>query len=146
MSEGKELGWDSGISAEAGEFKIPPIGEYLFYVANFERAYSKTNKPMAILTLSLNVNDQAYERKDYLVLTETMEWKLAQFFESIGLKKKGEALSKMPWDQVIGKQGTCKLIHEEYNGQTVPRIGGYIVPDGKAAEADKAPEEMPFEI
>lgn len=141
------MGWDSGISAKAGEYQVPPIGEYKFYVANFERSFSKAGNPMAVLTLSLNVNGQAYERRDYLVLSENMEWKLAQFFECLGLKKKGEALTRMPWDQIIGKEGICKLIHEDYNGQTQARIGAYIAPTGQAAEAKTAPaEEMPFEI
>lgn len=149
MSENnaKSMGWDSGISAKAGEYQVPPIGEYTFYVANFERSFSKAGNPMAVLTLALNVDGKAYERRDYLVLSEAMEWKLAQFFECIGLKKKGEALAKMPWDKVPGAQGICKLIHEDYNGQTQARIGAYITPSGQASEAAKAPaEEMPFEI
>lgn len=148
-NEVKVLGWDGGISAEANseEFQVPPIGEYEFFVADFEQSTSKSGYPMAVLTLSLNVNGSAYERKDYITLTNTMEWKIASFFECIGLKKKGEALQKMPWDKVRGKEGRCKLEHEEYNGKTYGKVTKYLPMTGSAAEAATAPaQDMPFEI
>ena len=147
--EVKVLGWDGGVSADAGdqEFQVPPIGEYDFTVVDLEQGTSKSGYPMAILTLALNVNGSAYERKDYITLTNTMEWKIATFFECIGLKKKGEGLTRMPWDQVKNKEGRCKLEHDTYNGKTYGKVTMYIVKTGAAAEAATKPtEEMPFEI
>lgn len=152
-----EMGWDSGISAEAGANELPAVGEYNFTIVNFEKTFSKSGKPMAKIELALDVNGQAYPRTDYLVLASNMEWKLATFFESLGLKKKGEALTKMPWDKVLGASGRCKLKHEEYNGNMVGRINGYIPKENTAAgQAPTAPavpttttpsaDDMPFEL
>ena len=43
-----------------------------------------------------------------------MEWKLSQFFASIGMKQKGEKL-RMNWSPaIIGKTGICKVIVHTY--------------------------------
>ena len=52
-TENQELDWDSPISKDAGEFEIPPIGEYTFTVANLEKTMSKSGNKMADLTISL---------------------------------------------------------------------------------------------
>ncbi|MBO4579262.1 MAG: DUF669 domain-containing protein [Clostridiales bacterium] len=149
-TENQELDWDSPISKDAGEFEIPPIGEYTFTVANLEKTMSKSGNKMADLTISLDVNGQAYVRHDYLVLTSNMAWKLASFFECIGLKEKGQELTHMPWDKVPGARGRCKIIHEDYNGRPTVRIDRYLPLTGSApaqATAATAPaNDMPFEV
>ena len=149
----KELGWDDGITADAGakEFTIPPVGEYNFVVTNLEKTTSKSGHRMAKVTLALDVNGQAYPRFDYLTLIDTQLWKLATFFESLGLKQKGVDLPRMPWDKVLGAQGRCKIKHEEYNGNTSVKIERYIAKqDTLAGAAPTAPEvhdeSMPFEL
>jgi len=148
----QDLDWDSGIGADVQtlSFELPPVGDYDFTVTNFERMFSKTGKKMAKLTLALDVNGQVYPRDVYLVLTTSTLWKLATFFECVGLKKKGEDLVKMPWDKVLGAQGRCSLIHEEYNGNQVGRVDKFL--ERKPTAASQAPiaptvdESMPFEL
>lgn len=155
MSENVNLDWDAGISADAGntEFELPPIGEYDFTVLSYERTFSKAGNNMAVVSLVLDINGQNYPRKDNIVLTSNMEWKIATFFESIGLKKKGEPLTKMPWDKIAGRSGRCKIKHEEYNGSTYVRIDKYLPKkvEGVAAKAPTKPapasdDSLPFEI
>ena len=143
-----EMDWDSGISAEAskGEFNLPPIGEYGFTVVEFEKTVSKAGKKMAKLNLELDESGQFFKVYDYLVLTANMEWKLATFFECVGLKKKGEPLKRMPWDKVLGSTGRLKLKHETYEGKENCKVEKYIVTD--AAQAPTAPNigDVPFEV
>jgi hypothetical protein len=80
-----EMDWDSGISAEAGQANLPPEGEYGFTVTELEKTVSKSGKKMAKITLELDREAQFWKVNDYLVLQENMAWKLAQFFECLGV-------------------------------------------------------------
>ena len=45
---------------------------------------------------------------EYLYLHTVMEWKLSEFFASIGMKQKGQA-ARMNWQEVNGKSGICHV-------------------------------------
>lgn len=141
-----EMDWDAGLEAEysGGEFNIPPIGEYGFKVINLEKTHSKAGNKMAVINLELDETAQFWKVYDYLTLTENNAWKLAKFFECIGLKKKGEKLKKMPWDKVLGAEGRVKIKHDTYNGKESCKVDQYIVTE--ASQADKELPDMPFEI
>lgn len=113
----KEFGWDDEIVAES-EYTLLPEGDYDFEVTNFERGRSSGSSKMppcnmAILTFRVSDGKQSTTVMDYLVLHSKMEWKLSQFFLSIGQKKHGEPL-KMDWSKVQGAKGRCKVIVEKY--------------------------------
>lgn len=145
------LDWDCGIGADVqtGTVGTPPVGDYNFTVTNFEKTISKSGNKMAKLTLALDVSGQVYLRDVYLVLTSSALWKLAQFFECVGLKKKGVDLPQIPWGKVLGSEGRCHLIHEEYNGSQVGRVDNFLekplsASKTKAASIDD--DDMPFEL
>ena len=148
----QDLDWDSGIGADiqTGSIELPPVGDYDFTVTNFEKTFSKSGNKMAKLTLALDVNGQVYLRDVYLVLTSSVLWKIATFLECVGLKKKGVDLPQIPWSKVLGSEGRCSLIHEEYNGSHVGRVDKFL--DKKPTETSKAKtapiddDDMPFEI
>jgi len=148
----QELDWDCGIGADVqtGRIKLPPVGDYDFTVTNFEKTISKSGNKMAKLTLALDVNGQVYLRDVYLVLTTNALWKIAEFLECVGLKKKGVDLPQIPWDKVLGSEGRCSLIHEERNGSQVGSVNMFL--EKKPTEASKsktAPiddDDMPFEL
>ena len=142
----EEMDWDSGISAEASQANLPPVGEYGFTVIEFEKTQSKTGKKMAKVTLELDESAQFWKVNDYLVLQDSMAWKLAQFFESLGLKKKGEPLTSMPWDKILNETGRVKIKHETYEGKENCKVDRYVVTE--AAQAPKAPDtsDVPFEV
>lgn len=146
IEEVKDLDWDSPVSADASDGAsgdIPEPGEYGFMVIDFEKTVSKSGKKMAKINLELDETGRHWKIYDYLVLTTNMEWKIATFFESLGLKKKGEPLTKMPWDKVLGAEGRVKIKHEIYEGEARCKVDRYLI--SAAAEAPSAPE-MPFEI
>ena len=146
MNNAAEMDWDSPISADAAKQNLPPVGEYGFTVVDFERGFSKAGKKMATLSIELDQEAQFWKITDYLVLTQNMEWRLAQFFESVGLKKPDEKLERMPWDKVLGASGKLKIKYEEYNGKTSVKVDRYIL--SEAAQAPTKPDmsDMPFEV
>lgn len=142
-----ELDWDSGISAEAKEQNLPPVGTYGFTVIEFERTFSKSSgKPMAKITLELDKEGQFWKVSDFLVLSANMEWKLITFFESVGLKKKGEPLAKMPWDKVLGSSGRVWIKHEPYEGKEYCKVDRYVVSEAAKAPSKPDMSDMPFEV
>lgn len=151
------LSWDSTLPAEVEEkeFSIPPIGEYNFIVVNVEKTYAKSSgNPMLKVRLDLQGADGSVF--DNLVISEKAMFKLVTFFESIGLKKKGEPISVGIGelaDRAVNCEGRCKIKHEEYNGKINAKVDKYIVlePKKKQAPAKLTPAEeealdLPFPI
>lgn len=147
----QDLDWDCGITdVKTGLVETPPVGDYNFTVTNFEKTISKSGNKMAKLTLALDVSGQVYLRDVYLVLTTNSLWKIASFLECVGLKKKGVDLPQIPWGKVLGSEGRCHLIHEEYNGSQVGRVDTFLEKKPlSASKAKAAPiddDDMPFEL
>lgn len=145
----KEMDWDSGISAEATatEYEIPPVGEYGFTVIEFEKTVSKSGKKMAKINIQLDEAGRKTRIYDYLVLQESMAWKLASFFESLNLKQKGEPLTTMPWDKVLYAEGRVKIKHEIYEGEERCKVDRYLPCAAATAPAKPGDDiDVPFEV
>lgn len=143
MSESYD--WNSKVPAkvEEREFSLPPIGEYNFMVMSAEKTFSSNGNPMIKVRLDLQGADGSVF--DNLVISDKMMWKLVSFFESIGLKKKGEELSLSigdAADKAVGLEGFCKIKHETYNGEKRAKVDKYLVPTAqKAATAPVLDED-----
>jgi len=113
----RELNWDDEISQES-EFTLLEDGDYDFEVTKFERGRSNGSEKipasnMAILTLRVSDGSAYTSIIERLILHTKMEWKLSQFFCSIGQKKHGEPL-RMNWNKVLGAKGRCKVYVDTY--------------------------------
>ena len=119
LSQG--FGWDDEV--EESEFELLPDGDYKFKVTGFERAWfngsakiAPCNQANVELTIEW-VNDKGMQRTSKLVhrmkLTKSLGFIIYAFFESIGLRKKGDGTTKMPWDQIIDKTGVCMIGHHD---------------------------------
>lgn len=143
--------WNSKVPAkvEEREFSLPPIGEYNFMVMSAEKTFSSNDNPMIKVRLDLQGADGSVF--DNLVISDKMMWKLVSFFESIGLKKKGEELSLSigdAADKAVGMEGFCKIKHETYNGEKRAKVDKYLVPTAKKAATAPVLDEddTPFKI
>lgn len=131
---GREFGWNEEIKNDGNDFTLLNEGEYPFEIQKFERGRSRGSDKMppcnmAILTIRVDDQTTLTER---LVLHSKMEWKLCQFFTSIGLRKHGEKI-RMDWSKVTGAKGRCKVVVEDYidkNGATkyTNRIDKFLDP------------------
>ncbi len=109
------------IQDDGMEFVILPEGDYFFTVTDFERARFPGSAKIPACnkaTLSLDIdNDKgiATARVD-LILYRTLEWRIASFFRSIGMKKHGEQVV-MDWTKVVGARGKAHIKPRSYTGK-----------------------------
>lgn len=128
----RELDWDSEIVADS-EFTLLPPGLYSFTVAGYERAQHTPTNPngklpscnKAIVSIKIVANEGETTLKHNLFLHTSVEGLLSAFFGAIGLKKKGEPL-KMPWNQITGATGVCKVGIREHNGNQYNEVKSMI--------------------
>lgn len=125
MEDMQTFGWDDEISNEGTPFTLFDAGTYPFTVVNFERstyqpkpnyqAKVPTGTNTAILSLEF-INPVTGEKstiKENLYLYGKGEWRISQFFISIGQKKKGEPL-RPNWNAILGAKGTAELEINNY--------------------------------
>lgn len=115
------LGWDDEIQKEES-FVLLPEGDYRFTVVKLDKGRHDGSAkisacPKAIVDFSVTAPDGTVTTiTENFLLHKKMEWKLSQFFASIGMKQKDEKL-RMNWSPaLIGKTGICKIIVHEYKG------------------------------
>lgn len=113
------FGWDDEIEKEDA-FTLLPEGDYWFKIMKVDKGrYDGGDKisacPKAIVEFAVMSPDgNTVKLTENFLLHQKMEWKLSQFFASIGMKQKGEKL-KMNWSPaIIGKTGVCKVIVHTY--------------------------------
>lgn len=116
-AEYEELGYEGVIENEDGGFTLLPEGDYDFTVSKITRGrYEGSDKMPACnsVTVELTVwgpQDNATITERFF-LVKKFEWKLSQFFLSIGLKKHGEQLV-MRWN-IEGMRGKCKVYIDKF--------------------------------
>lgn len=132
------FGWDDDV--QESSFKLIPDGDYWFEVVKFERTrYNGSDKIPACneadYGLQIDWKDEDGEHTNTLTqrlyLVKKQQWKAYQFFESIGLVKKGSGPCKMPWDKAVGCVGICAISHHEHQGKEFNDLTPYA--------PDKAP-------
>lgn len=118
------FGWDDEIKEESS-FVLLPEGDYTFSIKKFDKArYDGGDKipacPKAIVTFTVYSPDgSSVDLQENFLLHKKMEWKLSEFFASVGLKRKDEPVRMIWTPELIGKQGVCKVIVHTYkkNGE-----------------------------
>ena len=139
--------WDSTIENDGGDFKLLEPGIYPFVIKKIEKGYFNGSSnvppcPKANLTLRVGEGMKISDVFDGILLDDSLEWKLCQFFTGIGSRKHGETL-QMNWDEgyLVGKGGWVEIEHREYmkegETRTTNQVSRYIDPaDMKKAKAE----------
>ena len=115
MSEdyrGKEIGWDEEVE-KGSEYTLLPAGDYDFTVESFERSrYEGSDKVppcnRALLKIRIDDREGTTVMNESLLLYDKMQWKLAEFFLSIGAEEK-EGRVKMNWQMVPQSTGRTTI-------------------------------------
>lgn len=112
------MDWNDSIENDGQEFVLLPDGEYNFTVTNFERGrfpggpkVPACNK--ASITVQVDYEGKIAVVKFDLLLYRSLEWRISQFFRSIGQKKHGEKLT-MDWNKVVGSKGRAYFKQKTY--------------------------------
>jgi len=139
----REFAWDDEIQNDGTPFQLLPEGDYDFTIKKFERARHNGSEKIpacnkAILTLDVFNQETAGTVLTNLFLHSKFEWKLCQFFTSIGQRRHGEAL-RMNWGPVPGSTGRCHVGVRKWTGN-----------DGREHESNEItefyePEEAPVQ-
>lgn len=132
------MGWDDEITAEAKEYTLLPVGTYQFIIKdNFVRSKTSGNGKLPVcnkadITLTINYEGKEVKVTTSLILHKSLEWKISQFFECIGMKQKGVPF-RPNWNGIIGKTGTVKISHREYNDAIYNNVKEFVINDNVPA-------------
>ena len=123
QNDAHEIGWGDQIVADGGEFLLLDEGNYDFTVTAFERGRFPGSAKIpacnkAVLTLTVQTQKGEANAKYDLILWSSLEWKISEFFRSIGQKKSGEAFVPR-WNEVVGSKGRAHFKPRKYlkNGE-----------------------------
>lgn len=116
-AEYEEIGYEGTIEEESGGFTLLPDGDYDFTVSKITRGrYEGSDKMPACNSVTVELTVWGAQDKatitERFFLVKKFEWKLSQFFLSIGVKKHGEPLM-MRWN-IEGTRGKCKVYVDHY--------------------------------
>ena len=119
--------WDDEIEDDGEEraFVTLEPGKYDFEVTDFERAYHEHKEggkapscPMAVVTVRIRTDEGDCYIKENFLLYKKMEWKICQFFRSLGMKKHGEKV-KQKWSEIVGKTGRAEVTKDSGKNEGV---------------------------
>lgn len=112
FDKGKELGWDDSVEKGTG-FVLLPEGDYDFVIESFERGrFNGSDKapacPRAELKVRIDTPEGTCIMNESLLLYDKMQWKLAEFFLSIGADEV-DGRVKMNWNIVPRATGRATI-------------------------------------
>ena len=116
------LEWDAVITeSEQPALLILPEGDYLFQVVEVERGQHEGSARLprcnkATITLEVFTAEGRPRIRTILFMHTAMEWKIWDFFLSIGLARRGEPL-RMNWSEVTGAWGRAHFRPRQYTGK-----------------------------
>lgn len=151
------LGWDDEVE-EGSPFVLLPEGNYPFTITELEKGiYEKpanreskipANCPKATVTLEFTTSTgEKSTLTENFYLYKKMQWKINQFFTSIGAPKNPEGKVKMNWGTVLGAKGAASLVVNDYtdrsgNPAQNNRIKDFLEPTQQtAAPGYQAPQQ-----
>ncbi|WP_224993931.1 hypothetical protein [Enterococcus faecalis] len=160
-NENEFLDWNGSFVATESEFKLFAEGDYSFRVINFERKIydGQSTKipngaPFAEIELEFTDPKDGSTTKvfDRLYLLKKWQWKLTQFFASIGQAPAiGQAFSPN-WNAVIGSNGKAHLVINKYTKQDGSsnennQVKNYLETDGpvKQQQTFNQPPQQQFQ-
>jgi len=128
-----------GSSDRLPDWILPDGTEAEFDVLEWAKTTSKAGNKMAELTLGITAGTKTAKIYDRLVLKDTCQWKIIQFFKSIG------ELS-IDWSLVDGAAGRCILgidKHQGNDGETKHKnvVKRYLEAESKRAVKSKRAEK-----
>jgi len=135
------IDWDGSIDNDGEPLELLPDGdEVTLVVKEVERGHSKdgTKPQVRIRFLAVSVNGHGQTSvTDYIQMTRKSEWKLSEFFRSLGLRKHGERM-RLRWD-LEGMTARATVTVDSFTGRDGDtrmsnKIKKYLDPKGADVE------------
>ena len=134
---------DAGDNAQSDEIVVLPDGTYPCKVMKVERGSFKgsqklppCNKVKVGVIIDGGDAGRGWSDHNFYMHTSTL-WKIYQFMEAIGLRKKGDTTAAtIPWAKVTkGMSCRCEVTSREYNGKTYNEVTKWLpAEDGDTSE------------
>lgn len=138
MNNNGAYDWNSTITQDSEVFLLLEPGEYTATVEEVRKEWHEgstdskiRNCPKAVVVARIETPEGVARINTNLLLHQNLEWKLSQFFTSIGLKQKGQPLV-MDWNKVVGKQAKIKVKNTpgwKDPSQTYNEIDAWLPPE-----------------
>lgn len=136
----------SGVDPEdakgGGAFVPPQPGVYPAVISEIEQTKSKAGNPM--LKVTSKVTGKKYNGAllfDYIVLTESAQWKLDQFLQALGVTSSKKRKGSIDLDELVGESFKVRVKGETYNDEYQARVGAYIQGEDDEDEYDEDLED-----
>lgn len=135
------LNWGEGFTAQEDEFVLLDEGVYNFTVTKMEKKVYSSNStkipngcPYAELNVQVQSQKGTANIRERLYLLKSMQWKLTQFFASIGQPVVTGQVFNPNWNAVVGASGKAEITQHNYTNQngdnrTNNQVGRYLKPD-----------------
>lgn len=131
----RELGWNDAVTYEEMEFITLTPGDYNFKVKGFERSRFEGSPkmpacPVAEVTILVTdpVSGNEVEVINRLMLHTKTQWRIAQFFTSIGLGSQPGQTFVPQWPNIVGKTGVAKIKNRIYNDKVYNEVDKFLEP------------------
>lgn len=124
INSGYEMDWDSTIeNDEQPEFTVLEEGDYNFTIEKIERGIVGENSEkyagMKMATVYFDVpvagTGESVQIRENFILHSNFAWKIGAMLVSVGLKKKGEAISGNYWNKLPGSSGRFHVVKTQSN-------------------------------
>lgn len=154
MANNGVIGWDDEVSAsDAGknqqndDLVVLPKGTYPCTVMKVERGSFKGSKklpPCNKVKVGIVIDGgdagRGWADHNFYMHTSTL-WKIYQFLEAVGLRKKGDTTAgRIPWEKVEkGMTCRCEIHPREWDGKEYNEVDKWL-PGESSAEAK--PEDL----
>lgn len=153
------IGWDDEVSAsdagdnaQSDDIVVLPDGTYACKVMKVERGSFKgsqklppCNKVKVGVIIYGGDAGRGWSDHNFYMHTSTL-WKIYQFLEAVGLRKKGDTTAgRIPWEKVAkGMSCRCEVTSREYNGKTYNEVTKWL-PCEEAKDAEEPElDDIPF--
>lgn len=150
-NENEFLDWNGGFVAEENNYTLLPPGEYPFTVTNWERkTYDGTSDkipngaPYAEVSLEFNAPEGKTVVKERLYMMKKFQWKLTEFFSSIGQNPVIGQPFNPNWSMVMGSTGRVNLEINKYVVNGEERQNNRVKEFLKATGTQPAPTQQNF--
>lgn len=129
------LGWDSNLQASDGEgFSLLPAGTYDYTIVSVERGEFRGSEkmaasPKAIITIECSSAAASGRLRTNIILNKMLAWKITQLAKSCGViapdAPEGTSF-QMPWLQLEGRRGKCRVSQREYSANGEKRTANDV--------------------
>ena len=149
------IGWDDEVStADAGDNQqnddlvVLPKGTYPCTVMKVERGSFKgskklppCNKVKVGIVIDGGPDGRGWADHNFYMHTSTL-WKIYQFLEAVGLRKKGDTTAgRIPWEKVTkGLTCRCEIHPREWDGKEYNEVDKWL-PDESPEEPEKSDDQ-----